>query len=207
MTEQKPTIAVIGGTGALGSGLALRWARAGYGIIIGSRSAENAAAKAADLAGAVPNASVSGLENGAAAAAADIVVLTVPFANHQPMLEAVRDGAQGKILVDATVPLMPPKVARVQLPEGGSAAKRAQDFLGEDVQVVSAFQNVAADLLQDEKSRIDCDVLVCGNKRAARQTVAREEPPRPTWPSRSRASGRLSPATARTRPWRRRRCA
>ena len=171
MTEQKPTIAVIGGTGALGSGLALRWARAGYGIIIGSRSAENAAAKAADLAGAVPNASVGGLENGAAAAAADIVVLTVPFANHQPMLEAVRDGAQGKILVDATVPLMPPKVARVQLPEGGSAAKRAQDFLGEDVQVVSAFQNVAADLLQDEKSRIDCDVLVCGNKRAARQTV------------------------------------
>ncbi len=170
MPDTKPIIAVIGGTGALGSGFAMRWARAGYPVIIGSRSADSAAAKAADMAAATGG-TVSGLENGAAAAAADIVVLTVPYANHRPMLEAVRDGAQGKILVDATVPLVPPRVARVQLPEAGSAAKEAQEFLGEDVQVVSAFQNVAADLLQDEKSRIDCDVLVCGNKKAARDTV------------------------------------
>jgi NADPH-dependent F420 reductase len=170
MADTKPTIAVIGGTGALGSGFAMRWARAGYPVIIGSRSADSAAAKAADMASAT-NGKVSGLENGAAAKAADIVVLTVPYANHKPMLEAVRDGAQGKILVDATVPLVPPRVARVQLPEAGSAAREAQDFLGEDVQVVSAFQNVAADLLQDEKSRIDCDVLVCGNKKEARQVV------------------------------------
>jgi NADPH-dependent F420 reductase len=170
MPDTKPTIAVIGGTGALGSGFAMRWARAGYPVVIGSRSADSAAAKASDMAKDTGG-TVSGLENGAAAAAADIVVLTVPYANHKPMLEAVRDGAQGKILVDATVPLVPPRVARVQLPEAGSAAKEAQDFLGEDVQVVSAFQNVAADLLQDENSKIDCDVLVCGNKKAAREIV------------------------------------
>jgi len=170
MPDSKPTIAVIGGTGALGSGFAMRWARAGYPVIIGSRSADNAAAKGAEMASATGG-TVSGLENGAAAKAADIVVLTVPYANHRPMLEAVRDGAQGKILVDATVPLVPPRVARVQLPAAGSAAKEAQDFLGEGVQVVSAFQNVAADLLQDEKSKIECDVLVCGNKKEARETV------------------------------------
>ncbi len=171
MAEKKPTIAVIGGTGALGSGFAQRWARAGYPVIIGSRSAENAAAKASEMAVAVKGAAISGMENGAAAAAADIIVLTVPYANHEPMLQAVRAGAQGKILVDATVPLVPPRVARVQLPAAGSAAKEAQDFLGDGVQVVSAFQNVAADLLQDEGSRIDCDVLVCGNKREAREAV------------------------------------
>lgn len=173
MADKKPTIAVIGGTGALGSGFAQRWARAGYPVVIGSRSADSAAAKAAEMAAGIKGSRISGLENAAAAAAADIVVLTVPYANHEPMLKAVRDGAQGKILVDATVPLVPPKVARVQLPAGGSAAKEAQAFLGDGVQVVSAFQNVAADLLQDEASRIDCDVLVCGNKREAREAVVK----------------------------------
>lgn len=171
MADKKPTIAVIGGTGALGSGFAQRWARAGYPVVIGSRAAESAAKKAAEMAAAIPGAAISGLENGAAAAAADIVVLTVPYANHEPMLQAVRAGVQGKILVDATVPLVPPRVARVQLPAAGSAAKEAQDFLGEGVQVVSAFQNVAADRLQDPAGRIDCDVLVCGNKREARDAV------------------------------------
>ncbi|MDH3700181.1 MAG: NADPH-dependent F420 reductase [Alphaproteobacteria bacterium] len=171
MTEQKPTIAVIGGTGALGSGFALRWARAGYPVIIGSRATESAEKKAAEMSAILPDASIRGLENAAAAAAADIVVLTVPFSNHRPMLEAVCDAAQGKILVDATVPLVPPKVARVQLPPEGSAAKAAQDFLGDGVHVVSAFQNVAADLVQDLDATIECEVLVCGNKRAARQTV------------------------------------
>jgi NADPH-dependent F420 reductase len=173
MADTKPSIAVIGGTGALGSGFAQRWARAGYPVIIGSRSAESGAAKAAEMAAKIKGAKISGLENDAAAAAADIVVLTVPYANHEPMLKAVRDGVQGKILVDATVPLVPPKVARVQLPAAGSAAKEAQDFLGDGVQVVSAFQNVAADLLQDETSKIDCDVLVCGNKREARDAVVK----------------------------------
>ncbi len=171
MTEQKPTIAVIGGTGALGSGFTLRWARAGYPVIIGSRAAESAETKAGEMKTILPDASIRGLENAAAAAAADIVVLTVPFSNHRPMLESIRDAVQGKILVDATVPLVPPKVARVQLPPEGSAAKAAQEFLGDGVQVVSAFQNVAADLVQDLESPIECDILVCGNQRAARQTV------------------------------------
>ena len=171
MTEQKPTIAVIGGTGALGSGFTLRWARAGYPVIIGSRAAESAESKAGEMKTKLPDASIRGLENAAAAAAADIVVLTVPFSNHRPMLEAIRDGVQGKILVDATVPLVPPRVARVQLPPEGSAAKAAQEFLGDGVQVVSAFQNVAADLVQELESPIECDILVCGNQRAARQTV------------------------------------
>ncbi len=171
MTDTKPTIAVIGGTGALGSGFTLRWARAGYPVIIGSRATESAEAKAEEMKAILPDASIRGLENAAAAAAPDIIVLTVPFSNHRPMLEVVRDAAQGKILVDATVPLVPPKVARVQLPPEGSAAKAAQDFLGDGVQVVSAFQNVAADLVQDLESPIECDILVCGNQRAARQTV------------------------------------
>ena len=167
MTERRPTIAVIGGTGALGSGLALRWGKAGYDVIIGSRSQDNADRAAAALTQRA-GAAVRGLENAAAAAAAEIVVLTVPFANHQPMLDAIRDGVQGKVLIDATVPLVPPRVARVQLPPGGSVAKAAQADLGENVRVVSAFQNVAADLLQDDDAEIDCDILVCGNNRAAR---------------------------------------
>lgn len=170
MTERKPTVAVIGGTGALGSGLALRWAKAGYDVIIGSRSQDNADRAAAELSERAGRA-VRGLENGAAAAAADIAVLTVPFANHQPMIDAIRDGVQGKILIDATVPLVPPKVARVQLPPGGSLAKATQEDLGDGVRVVSAFQNVAADLLQDDAAVIDCDILVCGNNRAARQAA------------------------------------
>ncbi len=170
MTESKPTIAVIGGTGALGSGLALRWAKAGYDVIIGSRSRDNADRAAAELSERA-GAAVRGLENGAAAAAADIAVLTVPYANHPSMVDAIRDGVQGKIFIDATVPLVPPKVARVQLPPGGSVAKAAQEALGENVRVVSAFQNVAADLLQDDTAVIDCDILVCGNNRAARQAA------------------------------------
>jgi len=170
MTDTKPTLAVIGGTGALGSGLALRWAKAGYDVIIGSRSQDNADRSAGELS-ARAGVTVRGMENGAAAAAADVSVLTVPFSNHQPMIDAIRDGIQGKILVDATVPLVPPKVARVQLPPGGSLARATQESLGETVRVVSAFQNVAADLLQDEGATIDCDILVCGNNRAARQVA------------------------------------
>jgi NADPH-dependent F420 reductase len=95
MTETKPTIAVIGGTGALGSGLALRWAKAGYDVIIGSRSQDNADRAASDLSERA-GATVRGLENGAAAAAADMSVLTVPFANHQPMIDAIRDGSRAE---------------------------------------------------------------------------------------------------------------
>ncbi|MGY9106943.1 MAG: NADPH-dependent F420 reductase [Alphaproteobacteria bacterium] len=170
MGNSNPSIAVVGGTGALGSGLALRWAKAGYAVIIGSRSKENAQISAATLA-EISGGLVTGDENSSAAAIADITVLTVPFSNHQPMLDVIKDSVQGKILVDVTVPLVPPKVMRVQLPDAGSAAKAAQEFLGDGVRVVSAFQNIAADLLQNLEAEIECEVLVCGNDKDARATV------------------------------------
>ncbi len=105
-----------------------------------------------------------------AAREADIVVLTVPFAHQVSTLQPLKEELAGKILVDVTVPLVPPKVARVQLPEGGSAGAIAQELLGDDVQVVSAFQNVAAHHLQ-EGQELGCDVIVCGNKKDARSKV------------------------------------
>ena len=110
------------------------------------------------------------MENAAAAAAGNIVVLTVPFEHQLSTLESVRAGLEGKILIDVTVPLMPPKVGTVQLPPEGSAGKRAQNFLGDGVKVVTAFQNVAAHLLQQDV-KIECDVLVAGNSKEARDTV------------------------------------
>lgn len=171
MSTARPSIAVIGGSGDLGSGLALRWAVAGHPVIIGSRAQESADRAVGRLRGQAPKAELRGLPNGEAAAAADVVVLTVPFANHRPMLEAIHAGCQGKIMVDVTVPLQPPKVRTVHLPPEGSAAKAAQDFLGADVRVVSAFQNVAAAHLQDLHHDIDCDILVCGNDPEAREQV------------------------------------
>jgi len=163
-------ISIIGGTGALGTGLARRWARAGYRIIIGSRNEARARDAATALTAELPNASISGADNLTAAQAGDLVVLTVPFAHQAPTLKAICSGLTGKILVDTTVPLMPPKVGRVQLPPEGSAAVRAQQILGDDVDVVSAFQNVAADLMATDED-LDCDVLVTGDKRANRETV------------------------------------
>lgn len=171
MSDSKPTLAILGGSGDLGGGLAFRWARAGYPVIIGSRSADKAREAAAALAARVPAGDVRGLDNEAAAAAGDIVVLTVPFANQAPTLEAVKAPLQGKILIDVTVPLMPPKVGTVQLPAGGSAGQIAQSLLGDGVRVVSAFQNVAAAHLEDPDHDPDCDVLVCGNDAAACQQV------------------------------------
>lgn len=170
MTEEKLTVAILGGTGALGTGLAKRWLRAGHAVIIGSRTAEKAADAAATLQAEEKVSSVPAMENAAAAAAADIVVLTVPFSHQLSTLEVVKPHLKDKILIDVTVPLMPPKVGTVQLPEEGSAGQRAQAFLGEDVKVVSAFQNVAADHLQADYE-IDCDVLVSGNDKEARQRV------------------------------------
>ncbi|QQD19168.1 NADPH-dependent F420 reductase [Spongiibacter nanhainus] len=175
MTDPKPVLAILGGTGDLGTGLARRWAQAGYRVIIGSRTQEKAAAAVEDLQAVmtergVDSVTVEAMENLQAAEAANIVVMTVPFAHHSSTLELVKPALAGKILVDVTVPLVPPKVARVQLPEAGSAGQIAQELLGEDVQVVSAFQNVAAHHLQ-EGAGLDCDVLVCGNKKDARAEV------------------------------------
>ncbi len=171
MQEPLPRISIIGATGDLGSGIAYKLARAGYSVTIGSRSTEKAEKAAAEMTKRT-GCPVAGMENGAAAAACDVVILTVPWSSHRAMLEAVREGAQGKIFVDATVPLVPPRVARVQLPEDGPVAKQTQEFLGEGVRVVSAFQNIAAAHLQDdEQQAADCDVLVCGNDPKAREVV------------------------------------
>jgi NADPH-dependent F420 reductase len=163
-------IAVIGGTGDLGGGLARRWAQAGHQVIIGSRTNDKAEASAAAMNEALGLDTVTGQENGAAAGSADIVALTVPFSNQQPMLEAIQAGIDGKILIDATVPLMPPKVGTVQLPEEDSAAVKAQNFVGEGVKVVAAFQNVGAAHLQADHG-IECDVLVTGNDPDSREVV------------------------------------
>ncbi len=170
MAQTSETIAILGGTGALGTGLAIRWSRSGHRIIIGSRTLEKAQAALEALKEISPDTDAQAMENADAANAGTIVVLTVPFEHQLSTLESVRSGLTGKILIDVTVPLMPPKVGTVQLPPEGSAGKRAQEFLGEDVAVVSAFQNVAADLLQQDV-KIECDVLVTGNKKAARETV------------------------------------
>jgi NADPH-dependent F420 reductase len=170
MADNLPTIAVIGGTGNLGTGLALRLARTGYRVVIGSRQADKAVTAAQDVT-ARAGRRVQGMPNAAAAAVADIAILTVPFAHHRPTLESVREAVQGKIFVDATVPLVPPKVMRVQLPPEGAAAVQAQQLLGENVRVVSAFQNVAAAHLQEGGDHAEGDVLVCGNDPAARQAV------------------------------------
>ncbi len=172
MPGGRPTIAILGGTGDLGSGLGLQLARAGYPVTIGSRTAEKADRAVDALRDKAPDARLHAAENPDAAAGADIVIMTVPFASHRATLESVRDAVQGKIFVDATVPLVPPKVMRVQLPPGGSAARQAQDCLGDGVRVVSAFQNVAAGHLQKgDLADADCDVLVCGNDPQARQAV------------------------------------
>lgn len=161
----KPSIAILGGTGDLGSGLAKRWIAAGYSVVIGSRSAEKAQAFAKELGG-----NARGDDNVGAAKSADIVVLAVPFGSHEATLLEVKDVVQGKIVVDAAVPLVPPKVSVVQLPPEGSAAQIAQKLLGDGVKVVSAFHNVGATKLH-AGGRADCDVLVFGNDKEARDLV------------------------------------
>ena len=164
-------IAVLGGTGREGSGLALRWAAAGFDVIIGSRELAKAQRAAAELAATVGQGSVRGMTNRDAAAQAGIVVVSVPYAAHAFTLESVRDVVQGKVFVDVTVPLDPANVRRVKLPAAGSAAVEAQQLLGEAVRVVAAFQNISAEHLKSLDHEIECDVLVCGNDKGAKNQV------------------------------------
>jgi len=164
-------IAILGGTGKEGKGLAFRWAKAGYQIFIGSRVLEKALAAANDLKALLENQyEICGGLNREVALEGDLIVMTVPFSAHKDMLESVKDYVNGKIFVDVTVPLVPPKVTKVQMPPAGSAAQEAQLILGEGVQVVSAFQNISYEnLLKDEE--MNCDVLVCGTSKTARAAV------------------------------------
>lgn len=164
----KQKIAVIGGTGALGWGLAWRLARAGHPVIIGSRTAEKATEAAGRIEAAGP--APTGATNVDAAKQADILLVTVPWGSQAAILEEIRPHAAGKIVVDTTVPLVPPKVARVQLPSQGSAALAAQARLGDGARVVSAFHNVAAHKLAKPEP-IECDVLVFGDEPKDRDVV------------------------------------
>ena len=166
--QGRPTIAVIGGTGDLGSALASRWAAAGYPILLGSRSKEKAEAAAREM-NANHGSAVSGEDNRTAAAKADIVVLAVPYANHDAILNEIKPAVMGKIVVDAVVPLVPPKVSVVQLPPDGSAALSAQRLLA-GARVQSAFHNVSASKLKSG-GPVDCDVLVFGDDKEARAIV------------------------------------
>lgn len=167
----RTTIAVLGGSGQEGSGLAFRWALHGHEVIIGSRSVDKAAAAATALNTLLAGRGhVEAASNEDAACRAEIVVLTVPYAAQRSTAEAVRAHLGGKILIDVTVPLAPP-VDRVRLPGGESAALALQRALGGGVKVVSAFQNVSAVHLKDESHEVDCDVLVCGDDRESRARV------------------------------------
>lgn len=175
MTErtdfQAKTIAIIGGTGAQGGGLALRWARAGHRVIVASRDPVKAERAVAEMAASVPHGSLSHGGYADAAARAEIVVLAVPYAAQRASVEEIAEAIAGKILVDATVPLRPPKVARVQLPPGGSAVLALLEVAPVSTRIVSAFQNVSASHLQDLEHALDCDVLVAGEDADAREVV------------------------------------
>lgn len=165
------SIAVLGGTGKEGKGLAFRWARAGYHVFIGSRTKEKAVAAAKELQEMLGEGiSVVGADNLRAAKEANIVVLTVPYAAHRDTLESVKSELQGKILVDVTVPLVPPKVSTVQMPAAGSAAQEAKQIVGEGVEVCAAFQNISHEHLLGEEG-VECDVLVTGSSKDARANV------------------------------------
>ncbi|MCX6041782.1 MAG: NADPH-dependent F420 reductase [Caldilinea sp.] len=171
----KSMIAVIGGTGAEGSGLVVRWAAAGYPVVIGSRSQEKAQAVAAELSALLPagSATVRGETNAEAAAAANIVVLSVPYTSQAETAAQIAEASQGKLVITVVVPLKPPKVSVVWRPEAGSAAQELQQQLGDPVQIVAAFQNIAAGHLRDLEWQPECDVLYTGDHKEAK-AVARE---------------------------------
>ncbi len=169
-----PTLAVIGGTGEEGSGLALRWAAAGYPVLIGSRSRERAVAAATELKSLLPStqtAQIGGDSNAGAASAADVIVLSVPYESQAGILEQIQAGCQGKTVVSVVVPLKPPRVSRVWRPPGGSAAEEAQALLGDGASVVAAFQNISATHLKELDHSVDCDILVTGDDNEAKQTA------------------------------------
>lgn len=169
MSSENRTICIVGGTGAEGSGLAARWAASGHRVIIGSRDEAKGRSTADALNALTGNGNVESMESGKGVLAADVVVLTVPFAAQKSTVEALKNQLAGKILIDVTVPLVPPKVSVAQLPETDSCVVAIQRLLGEQTKVVSAFQNVSAHKLKDLNYKIDCDVLVASDDAEARQ--------------------------------------
>ncbi len=165
-------IAIIGGTGPQGQGLALRFARAGVSVALGSRDGARATEIVAELNAKLGSTLIEGFDNAGAVAAADeMVILAVPFSAHNATLEALKGGLEGKILVDIVVPLSPNDPKLVEMPPEGSATEAAQALLGPDIPVVGALHNVSAHTLNDLESPINCDILVCGNKLEPRKKV------------------------------------
>lgn len=172
-TEKKTyKIGIVGGTGNEGKGLAYRWVQAGHEVFIGSRQSEKALKAVEELSELLGEEKklLKGMENREAVEACDIAVITVPYTAHRPTLESLKDVLDGKIVVDVVVPIMPPKVTKVQMPPAGSAAQEAQEILGDNCNVVDAFQNISHERLMG-KGDVDCDVLVCGKGKDARQVV------------------------------------
>ncbi len=168
------TIAIIGGTGPQGQGLALRFALAGVPVALGSREGSKAQEIAAELSAKLPagSAPISGHDNpGAVAAAEEIVILAVPFSGHNATLEALKPHLPGKILVDIVVPLSPDDPKKVSMPPEGSATEAAQALLGPEIPVVGALHNVSAKTLNTLDWKINCDILVCGDSLEARRKV------------------------------------
>lgn len=163
-------VAIVGGTGKEGQGMAARWAKAGHTVTIGSRDAARAEAAAAELSQRC-GAKVTGTDNAGAIARAQIAVLSVPYAAHAETLSGLKPVLRGKILVDITVPLKPPEVRKVNLPPGRAAALEAQALLGPDTRVVSALHHVSAVHLGDLDHALDCDVLVCSDDADALRQV------------------------------------
>jgi len=172
-----PTIPIVGGTGALGAGLALRWAQAGASIVLGSRSAERAEEAAAKLREKVPGAQVEGLLNEDAVKRGEIVVLTVPFRNQSENLNNLREALQpGQILVDCTVPLAAAVSGKATRSLGvwqGSAAQQAREMVPDGVTVVAALHTIGAPTLADADAALGEDILVCGDRKADKARVAR----------------------------------
>lgn len=158
------SIGVIGGTGHLGKAIARRLAKAGHRVVIGSRDAARAQACAEEIG------AMAGASNPEAATGRDVVIVTVPFSAQTAQFAEIAAHVGSSIVVDTTVPLVPPKVMRVQLPEAGSAAQTAAALLPEGTRLVSAFHNVAAHVL-DTEAKVDCDVLVFGDDVEARNVV------------------------------------
>ena len=171
MTDKRPTLAIVGGTGALGSAMAGRLVRAGWAVRIGSRSSEKAVNVAKKLSSKAIGSTPQGFANADAVSGAEAVIVTVPFASQKDILEEIAPLAGDKIIIDTTVPLIPPKVARVQMPEEGCAALRAEAILGPSVRLVTGFHNVAAHKLAEEGD-VDCDVLIFGDDPGDRDVAA-----------------------------------
>lgn len=163
-------IGIVGGTGREGRGLAVRWAKAGHDVFIGSRDAQRGRDKAQEFSDEF-GVELQGADNASACEYGDLIVVTVPYSAHRPTFESIKGRVGNKVIVDITVPLQPPKVRSVNLPEGQSAALEARAMLGDDARLVAALHHISSEHLSDPGHVFDCDVLVCGDDKEARAEV------------------------------------